>query len=202
MAGNKPDCSAPGQFEWQPGNFECGKLPPENVIPFLRVTMQTRLAPLEKRVASCLSLSLVLWFIHSRPRRMCVSFERGQTCTPLPWNVVVSVQTREVDRVIFGLNRMVEVSFIMIESTSRSSVLGNRRNSRRDRSFGIVPPASLRPIWGGQSVDGSFSSSLRSVLGDTFKRGPLSFDSIRLFDRLSRVVWLGVLFAIGRAASC
>lgn len=31
-------------------------------------------------------------------------------------------------------------------------------------------------------------------------RGPLSFDSIRLFDRLSRVVWLGVLFAIGRAA--
>lgn len=144
MAGNKPDCSAPGQFEWQPGNFECGKLPPENVIPFLRVTMQTRLAPLEKRVAS--SLSLVRCFIHSRPRRMCVSFERGQTCTPLPWNVVVSVQTREVDRVIFGLNRMVEVSFIMIESTSRSSVLGNRRNSRRDRSFGIVPPASLRPI--------------------------------------------------------
>lgn len=58
-----------------------------------------------------------------------------------------SLQTRrEVDRVIFGLNRMVEVSFIMIKSTSRSSVLGNRRNSRRDRSFGIVPPASLRPI--------------------------------------------------------
>lgn len=61
MAGNKPDCSAPGQFEWQPGNFECGKLPPENVIPFLRVTMQTRLAPLEKRVA--FSLSFVASFI-------------------------------------------------------------------------------------------------------------------------------------------
>lgn len=42
-------------------------------------------------------------------------------------------------------------------------------------------------------MDGSFSF----VLGDTFKRGPLSFDSISLFDRLSRVVWLGVLFAIG-----
>lgn len=146
MAGNKPDCSAPGQFEWQPGNFECGKLPPENVIPFLRVTMQTRLAPLEKRVAS--SLSFVRCFIHSRPRRMCVSFERGQTCTPLLERRCFgsdSLQTRrEVDRVIFGLNRM--VSFIMIKSTSRSSVLGNRRNSRRDRSFGIVPPASLRPI--------------------------------------------------------
>lgn len=72
MAGNKPDCSAPGQFEWQPGNFECGKLPPENVIPFLgppsHVTMQTRLAPLEKRVAYPFSLSLSLF--NSLSRRM------------------------------------------------------------------------------------------------------------------------------------
>lgn len=62
MPGNKPDCSAPGQFEWQPSNFECGKLPPEKVIPFVpfpfdvawpttpNVTMpaQTRADPFEK----------------------------------------------------------------------------------------------------------------------------------------------------------
>lgn len=151
MAGNKPDCSAPGQFEWQPGNFECGKLPPENVIPFLRVTMQTRLAPLEKRVASSLSLSRSLVHSFSTSPYVRIFRKRSNVYTsPLERCCCFgsdSLQTRrEVDRVIFGLNRMVEVSFIMIKSTSRSSVLGNRRNNRRDRSFGIVPPASLRPI--------------------------------------------------------
>lgn len=90
MAGNKPDCSAPGQFEWQPGNFECGKLPPENVIPFLRVTMQTRLAPLEKRVA--FSLSFVASFILDLA--VCAYLSKEVKRVHLSWNVVVSVQTR------------------------------------------------------------------------------------------------------------
>ena len=95
---NKPDCSAPGQFEWQPSNFECGKLPPpekgDPVFPFrvyvcvadlktCNVTMQapkTFPPPLPQKKKGCAHVSNRVGLrVHRMLHEWILSFESGDT---------------------------------------------------------------------------------------------------------------------------